>query len=30
MVASLLDENETKQDFNDDSHVPSSEVDENL
>lgn len=30
MVASLLDENENEQDFNDDSHIPSSDVDENL
>jgi len=30
MVASLLDENETEQDFKDDNHVPSSEVEENF
>jgi hypothetical protein len=30
MVVSLLDENETEQDFNDDIHVPSPENDEDL
>lgn len=30
MVASLLDENQTQQDFNYDSHVSSSKFDDNL
>ena len=30
MVSSLLDENETEQDFNDDNHIPIPEFDESL